>query len=74
MIGNFPFPQKDWNGLPAMEWFTKIVTAINGVLAKLGTSTTLPVYADNAAAIAGGLVAGNFYRTGSDPDTVCVVH
>lgn len=34
----------------------------------------LPVYANNAAAIAGGLTAGAFYRTGSDPDPVCVVH
>jgi hypothetical protein len=34
----------------------------------------LPVYADNASAITGGLVAGDFYRTGGDPDLVCVVH
>lgn len=36
--------------------------------------TGLSVYANNAAAIAGGLVAGDFYRTGADPDVVCVVH
>jgi hypothetical protein len=34
----------------------------------------LPQYANNAAAIAGGLTAGAFYRTGGDPDAVCVVH
>jgi len=34
----------------------------------------LPVYANNAAAVAGGLTAGAFYRTGSDPDPVCVTH
>jgi len=34
----------------------------------------LPVYANNAAAISGGLTAGCFYRTGADPDNVCVVH
>lgn len=34
----------------------------------------LPVYANNAAAVAGGLTAGAFYRTGADPDPVCVVH
>lgn len=34
----------------------------------------LPVYANNAAAIAGGLTAGVFYRTGGDPDVVCAVH
>jgi len=34
----------------------------------------LPQYANNAAAIAGGLAAGAFYRSGGDPDQVCVVH
>jgi hypothetical protein len=34
----------------------------------------LPVYANNAAAVGGGLAAGDFYRTGADPDPVCVVH
>jgi hypothetical protein len=34
----------------------------------------LPVHANNAAAIAGGLTAGKYYRTGGDPDLVCVVH
>jgi hypothetical protein len=34
----------------------------------------LPAFANNAAAVAGGLSVGAFYRTGGDPDTVCVVH
>ncbi len=34
----------------------------------------LPIHANNAAAIAGGLTAGAFFRTNADPDTVCVVH
>jgi hypothetical protein len=34
----------------------------------------LSVFANNAAAVAGGLTAGAFYRTGGDPDVVCVVH
>lgn len=34
----------------------------------------LPAYANNAAAVAGGLTAGAFYRTGGDPDLLCVVH
>jgi hypothetical protein len=34
----------------------------------------LSVYADNTAAVAGGLTAGTFYRTGGNPDYVCVVH
>jgi hypothetical protein len=34
----------------------------------------LPVYANNAAALAGGLTAGDCYRTGADPDPICIVH
>src|SRR5580658_103912 len=34
----------------------------------------IPVFANNAAAIAGGLAAGDLYRTGANPDPVCVVH
>jgi hypothetical protein len=34
----------------------------------------LSIYANNAAAITGGLSVGGFYRTGADPDVVCVVH
>ncbi len=34
----------------------------------------LPVYANNGAALSGGLVAGNLYRTGGNPDLVAVVH
>jgi hypothetical protein len=33
-----------------------------------------PVYANNAAAVAGGLTVGERYRTGGDPDILCVVH
>jgi hypothetical protein len=46
-------------------------------VAKGGTGRgagALPAYANNAAAIAGGLAVGDFYRTGADPDPVCVVH
>lgn len=55
-----------------------VVSTSNTVM--LGTDsdylqkTGIPVYANNAAATAGGLVAGMFYRTGDDPDVVCVVH
>ena len=34
----------------------------------------LSAYANNAAAIAGGLVSGDIYRTGGDPDSICIVH
>jgi hypothetical protein len=36
--------------------------------------TGLTIYANNAAAILGGLIVGNVYRTGADPDLICVVH
>lgn len=38
------------------------------------SSNLLPVYANNAAAKAGGLVAGSFYRSGGDPDSINIVH
>jgi len=37
-------------------------------------STLPPIYANNAAAIAGGLTAGEIFRVGGDPDQICVVH
>jgi hypothetical protein len=59
-------------------------TADNYIAGKVGIGTTapksalhvvgLPTYADNAAAVAGGLTAGAFYRNNADPDLVCVVH
>ena len=36
--------------------------------------TFLPSFANNAAAQAGGLVGGDLYRTGGDPDVVAIVH
>lgn len=55
--------------------FDALVNHINGLAdGTIKFTLTLPAYADNAAALAGGLVAGNLYRTGGDPDTVCIVH
>ena len=47
--------------LPATLTHSSLIAVSNG----------LPVYANNAAAIAGGLVSGNIYRTG---DQISVVH
>ena len=65
-------------------WSDGTTTGDLAIQGNVGIGTTLPtsmlqvigipVYADNAAAITGGLTAGAFYRTGSDPDPVCVVH
>jgi hypothetical protein len=35
---------------------------------------SLPVYASNLLALAGGLTAGDLFRNGADPDHICVVH
>jgi len=35
---------------------------------------SLPVFASNLLALAGGLTAGDLYRNGADPDHICVVH
>lgn len=37
-------------------------------------TTGVPAFSDNAAALAGGVGAGGLYRTGGDPDHLCVVH
>ena len=34
----------------------------------------IPVHANNAAALAAGMIVGSFYRTGADPDPLCIVH
>lgn len=57
---------------------TSSTTAIEaGLLELVGTTAVsipgLQAFANNADAIAGGLTVGQLYRTGSDPDTVCVV-
>ncbi len=44
----------------------------NGSYAQVGVQ--LPVYANNAAAVTGGLGAGMLYRLNTDPDQVCIVH
>lgn len=35
---------------------------------------TLPVHPNNRAAVAAGLPVGSLYRTGTDPDQICIVH
>lgn len=53
----------------AAQTFTGNQTFSGGILV-----AGVPAYADNAAAIAGGLAAGNIYRTNGDPDILCIVH
>lgn len=70
------------NGSPSLN----TVLTVDMTTASVGVGTVgtlkspfnvpgLPTYANNAAAISGGLTnPGAFYRTGADPDIVCVVH
>jgi hypothetical protein len=53
----------------------KVKTVTAQSIADLGGGITVyGPYSNNAEAIAGGRSVGDFYRTGDDPDTVCVVH
>jgi hypothetical protein len=64
-----------------VTWKNLVLNPVSGNVG-IGTSAPtsklhvvgLPVFANNAAAIAGGLTAGAFYRSGGDPDLVAVVH
>jgi hypothetical protein len=49
-------------------------TVINVTLSGITRIIPLGFFVSNAAAIAGGLVVGDLYRSGSDPDVVCIVH
>lgn len=55
------------NKFDVQQWWRALNALATGL-------SDLPIFANNAAAIAGGLIAGQFYRTGADPDVVCVVH
>jgi hypothetical protein len=67
--------------VPVNPWINvtanRVWSCINGAWTEAKTALAvsgLPIYANNAAAIAGGLSAGAFYRSGGDPDHVLIVH
>lgn len=51
----------------------RIILSPSGGGVRIGLAG-VAVYANNAAAVAGGLVAGDLYRTNADPDPLCIVH
>ena len=64
-----PPPRKGESEIEYFRWRQKVSELLNNP-----NYPNLSVYANNAAALAGGLIVGDLYRTGADPDTVCVVH
>lgn len=56
--------------------FTASNASGNGVITFVGgfAISSVPIFANNAAAVTGHLRVGQFYRTGGDPDPVCIVH
>jgi hypothetical protein len=76
-LGALRGPVLDKDGNLSREWVKKFQeweAKLGGNLAIPSIKLTLSVRANNAAALAAGLVAGQLYRTGADPDVVCVVH
>jgi hypothetical protein len=65
-------------GLKRSGTAIEIRLANDSALAPLRASqlrlSSLNIYTNNAAAIAAGLVAGDLYRSGADPDVVSIVH
>lgn len=61
-------PISDKSGIVTWQWMQFFQLLLAQPL-----SLDLPVYANNAAATAGGLQAGQLYRTSADPALVCVV-
>jgi hypothetical protein len=60
--------------LPADIVYDYVASGYGPLKAASLNLTSLDVYANNAAALAGGLVVGDLYRTGADPDVVSIVH
>ncbi|MFA5398661.1 MAG: hypothetical protein WC346_21785 [Methanogenium sp.] len=51
------------------------ITIINNVNdITINCLTGLQVFSNNASAVSGGLSSGSIYRTGADPDLICIVH
>lgn len=52
----------------------RLAESVRSIIATITGTQRLQVFANNAAAVASGLAVGALYRTGADPDVVCVVH
>jgi hypothetical protein len=61
-------------GVPVAKAYLKLLASWQFRLGKAPVIDGLAIYANNAAALLGGLSVGELYRNGADPDVVCVVH
>jgi len=57
---------------PSFQPTTEHLIFLSDLVDAMNSITNAPVFADNAAAIAGGLVAGNFYKTATGEFRVVV--
>ena len=71
---NTGLQQKDNPLYQVIHQLIEFLVALNIQVNSATPTASIPIYANNAAAIAGGLIAGEFYRTGANPDFVAVVH
>ena len=53
---------------------SNIQQAIQNCLLNSLSSPLPPIYADNTAATSAGMSSGKIYRTGANPDLICIVH
>ena len=59
-----------WLSRPLVQWLTTLATWAGGLWAT--NWAALPTYADNAAAVAGGLAVGTPYKTATGETRVVV--
>lgn len=52
----------------------RVSESVRSLVQAIVDMRSLRIFANNAAAVVAGLAPGAFYRTGADPDVVCVVH
>lgn len=55
-------------------WARQLANLGNMLFTSPMTISGVQVFANNAAALAGGLTVGQLYRTGADPDVIATVH
>ena len=74
-VGNAALVDNNNYGLVVSDGVVYMVTGTTEISLYPGviSITGLPVYPNNAAAIAGGLSTSDIYRTGADPDQVAIV-